>query len=102
MSSKKQATMTEAEAMANLRKRFPFLRRESSTAICQNGGSKTVYGCLCGSTHHCATDYRQAKHVAEWRAQHAACAAKFAARKRLYAVMQYGSFVRLSTQKPQA
>ena len=63
-------------AMIAIRKSFPSLRRERPTAIIHNGGKRTVYGCICGSTHSCATDWRgrDSVHVAVWRAEHDSCA----------------------------
>jgi hypothetical protein len=64
-----------------IRKAFPAMRRTASTAIIHSGGKRTIFGCLCGATHTTSTDWdgRNAKHVREWREQHAACAARIAA-----------------------
>ena len=50
----------------------PSLRRTGPTAIIHSGGTQTIFGCLCGATHTCATDYdgRNSKHVREWRELH--------------------------------
>ena len=66
----------EAEATQELRRRFPTMRRERSTAIVHSGGERTIFGCVCGAEHTCATSYRQAKHVRQWREDHAGCSAK--------------------------
>lgn len=65
------------EKMAVIRQKFPRLRRDRPTAIVHNGSYKTVYGCLCGSKHSCATNYRAAKHLRDWRDLHDSCAGKF-------------------------
>lgn len=61
--------------MALLRKAAPLMRREQPTAITRNGGSRTIYGCLCGEQHSTSTEWRgrAALHVREWRSQHAGC-----------------------------
>lgn len=48
-------------------------RRTRATAIEHSGGSQTIYGCICGARHTCATSYRQARHVSEWRKEHDRC-----------------------------
>ena len=65
---------TAATAMQILRDAFPSLRRSEPTAIIHSGGQQTYYGCLCGGLHSCATNHRDAKHVAAFRDEHADCA----------------------------
>ena len=48
----------------------PRLRRTGPTAIIHSGDKQTIFGCLCGAQHTCATNYRQAHHVADWRDYH--------------------------------
>lgn len=59
----------------------PRARRTESTAIVRNGSRKTIYGCVCGAEHTCATSYRGAVHVAAWRAEHADCMTKAVSRQ---------------------
>ena len=59
--------------MNKLKKKFKFLRRNRATAIFVNGGRQTVYRCICGAEHSCATKYRHAKHVQKWREEHDSC-----------------------------
>lgn len=66
--------MNETQAVKALRKLRTELRRTRSTAIIHSGGRQTIYGCVCGATHTCATSYRRARHVATWREEHAQCA----------------------------
>jgi hypothetical protein len=56
--------------LAEIQKSARALRRTSVTAIVHSGGKRTIYGCLCGAQHTCATDYRKAKHVADWQEEH--------------------------------
>lgn len=65
--------------MKQIRETFPALRRRRPTAIIRSGSGQTVYGCLCGSLHTCATRYRDAKHVRDWIAAHEGCARRIAA-----------------------
>lgn len=51
----------------------PRARRTASTAIQHTGASRTIYDCVCGAEHTCATSYRNAKHVRVWREAHADC-----------------------------
>jgi hypothetical protein len=69
---------TELTAIAQLRKIRPTMRRTRATAIIHSGGRQTIYGCVCGARHTTSTDWngRDAKHVREWRDEHAACAAR--------------------------
>lgn len=46
------------------------MRRTRPTAIVHSGGRRTIFGCLCGARHTCATSYRQARHVEAWCEQH--------------------------------
>ncbi len=85
MNQTTQTTTQTAEAtfmtpMAIIRRIFPSLRRSRPTAIVHSGGKQTVFGCLCGGTHTCATDFggRDAKHVQEWLSDHADCAERMA------------------------
>lgn len=55
------------------RKLNPRARRTKSTAIIHSGGKQTIFSCVCGARHTCATDYRQAKHVSEWKNNHKGC-----------------------------
>lgn len=49
----------------------PKLRRSNPVGIIHSGGSQTILDCaLCGDRHTCATSYRRAKHVQEFRAYH--------------------------------
>ena len=50
----------------------PTLRRTAPTAIVHSGSRQTIFDCLCGSRHTCATDFngRAAKHVREWQKLH--------------------------------
>ena len=53
------------------RKQFsPKLRRTAPVGIIHSGGQRTIYGCLCGAQHTCATSYRKARHVKEFVSQH--------------------------------
>lgn len=63
------------QAMKTLRRVFPMMRREHSTAIIRSGGKRTIYGCICGAQHTTSTEWRgrEAKHVYEWRQAHAEC-----------------------------
>lgn len=67
---------TTSEAIAHLKKGWPQLRRTASTAIIHSGGKQTIFGCLCGSRHTCATDWngRDSKHVQDWQQEHCDCA----------------------------
>ena len=71
-----------SESMIAIRRAFPRLRRTSATAIIHSGGKQTIFGCLCGAKHTCATDWngRDSKHVAVWCREHEACADAIAAR----------------------
>ena len=71
---------TIEKAMDHLKKGWPSLRRTASTAIVRSGGTQTVFGCLCGSRHTCATDWngRESKHVRDWQQEHADCAVRLA------------------------
>jgi hypothetical protein len=61
----KVKTFTEVKA-AN-----PKMRRCSPVGIIHSGGKQTIFECcLCGAQHTCATSYRQAKHVEEFRDYH--------------------------------
>ena len=61
--------------MALYRASHPSSRRATSTAIVHNGSSKTVFECICGSTHSTATRHRgMTLHEAIWKATHAECA----------------------------
>jgi hypothetical protein len=73
---------TTDEALKVLKTAWPKLRRNGSTAIIRSGSRRTVFGCLCGDQHTCATDWdgRSSKHVTEWRAEHADCAINLANR----------------------
>lgn len=68
-----------APEMKQIRETFPTLRRRRPTAIIRSGSGQTVYGCLCGSLHTCATRHRDAKHVRDWIAEHEGCARRIAA-----------------------
>ena len=58
-------TFTQAKA------RNPKMRRCRPVGIIHSGGERTIFQCcLCGSTHTCATSYRQARHVEEFRSYH--------------------------------
>lgn len=72
---------TTTDPIQTLRKVFPAMRRTRATAIIRSGAKRTVFGCVCGSRHTCSTEWRgrDSKHVREWRAEHDACADKFAA-----------------------
>jgi len=71
---------TRDEAMRILRKSWPTMRRENSTAIIHSGGKLTIFGCLCGSTHTASTEWngREAKHVQDWQEEHADCCIELA------------------------
>lgn len=77
-----QTYLDETQAVTALRKLFPRLRRTRSTAIVHTGSSQTIYGCVCGAEHTCATAYRGARHVTDWRNEHAGCAARALERAR--------------------
>lgn len=63
---------------ASMQRHARALRRQFATAIVHSGGQQTIFGCVCGARHTCATSYRQARHVAEWRAEHEnSCGARF-------------------------
>lgn len=64
------------DAMQRIRKMFPSLRRKDSVAIIHSGCKQTVYGCLCGAVHTCATRHRNAKHVERFIDAHCECADK--------------------------
>lgn len=53
----------------------PRARRTRATAIIRNGSKRTVYGCVCGAQHTCATAWRgrDSRHVADWRYVHEKC-----------------------------
>jgi len=51
----------------------PSARRTSAPAIMHSGGKQTVFECVCGATHTCATSHRDAKHVTLWRVAHRNC-----------------------------
>ena len=74
--------LTTTEALAILKKDWPAIRRTASTALVHSGASQAVFRCLCGSRHTASNKFanRHAKHVGEWAAEHADCAAKLAAR----------------------
>lgn len=74
-------TTDELDAVAQLRATHPRMRRGFSTAVERTGGSRTVYRCLCGARHTVATEYRQAKHLCEWRQEHSGCARRILAGK---------------------
>lgn len=59
-----------SSCMSLIRAANPRMRRNRATAIVRNGSLRTVYGCICGESHSCATLYRGAKHVTEWRHRH--------------------------------
>jgi hypothetical protein len=86
-----------SNSMTELKKRFPFLRRERATAIVHSGSQQTIFGCLCGATHSTSTKWRgrDAVHVAVWRVAHDGCADGFAADPGTCAVMTAGCFSRL-------
>ncbi len=68
-------TKLNAEGMRRYRSAHPSARRERATAIEHNGGKRTVFGCICGSRHSVATDWRnKTVHLAIWRANHEDCA----------------------------
>ena len=50
----------------------PNLRRTKPTAIVRSGSRRTVFSCLCGETHSCATEWngRNSRHVLIWRRIH--------------------------------
>lgn len=82
--------------MEKIKAKFKFLRRNRATAIAQNGSRQTVYRCLCGAEHSCATSYRHAKHVQNWRNEHDDCVKKFETNiETTKCVKQYGAFVKL-------
>lgn len=62
-----------------------------------SNNSQTVYGCLCGATHTCATYYREAKHVARFCIDHSDCAEHFALAKTsdVIARMSFNQFKQL-------
>lgn len=61
-----RATTFEQTKKANRR-----MRRCAPVGIIHSGGMRTVLDCcLCGATHTCATSYRQAKHVSDFRNYH--------------------------------
>jgi hypothetical protein len=63
------------EILTAYRKLYPRSRRTESTAIIHSGGRQTIYGCVCGAEHTTSTEWkgREAKHVLDWRAEHANC-----------------------------
>lgn len=67
-------TKLNAIGMRYYRSTHPRSRRSNATAIEHNGGKKTVFGCLCGARHSCATSHREVLHVALWCADHSDCA----------------------------
>lgn len=69
-----EPTSDELDAVAHLRATHPRMRRVFSTAVEHTGGQQTTYRCLCGARHTVATEYRQAKHLCEWRQEHSGCA----------------------------
>ena len=73
--------VTKNKSMETIRRAFPVLRRTNPTAIIHNGGARTIFGCLCGSTHTTSTDWkgRDASHVWQWRIEHADCGDRIAA-----------------------
>jgi len=73
--------MSEFDAMQAIREVEKSWRRTRATAIIHSGSRRTVFGCLCGAEHTTSTDWngRTAKHVVEWRDEHAGCAEKYLA-----------------------
>ena len=73
---------TSDEAMQILRAAWPTMRRTASTAIIHSGGKRTIFGCLCGATHTCSTEWngRESKHVQDWQREHSRCCIKLATR----------------------
>jgi hypothetical protein len=65
----------QAAALIIWRAANPKARRNRATAIVHNGGTKTVFGCVCGAKHSTSTDWngRNAKHVEDWRGEHDDC-----------------------------
>ena len=65
----------QVAALKIWRAAHPLARRTRATAICHNGGAKTVFDCVCGSTHSTSTDWngREARHVLVWREEHDNC-----------------------------
>lgn len=63
-------TPTVQSCMSLIRAANPRMRRNHATAIVRNGSLRTVYDCICGESHSCATLYRGAKHIVEWRRKH--------------------------------
>jgi len=63
------------QEMLLIRSKFPKLRRTEPTAIIHSGGNQTIYDCLCGSRHTTSTNWngRNAKHVKDWKNEHADC-----------------------------
>lgn len=52
---------------------YPRARRQAVVGIIHSGQNKTIYDCIvCGAQHSCATDYRKAKHVQAFKAEHQA------------------------------
>lgn len=61
--------------MRYYRATHPKARRAFPTAIVHNGSSKTVFECICGSRHSCATRHRyDTAHYWDWRLAHSDCA----------------------------
>lgn len=67
------------DAMSELRKAYPAMRRVGPVAIVHSGGAQTVLGCVCGATHTYATKWGVPKHATAWRAEHNDCAATLVA-----------------------
>ena len=65
----------QVAALAIWRAANPMARRTRATAICHNGGARTVFDCVCGSRHSTSTEWRgrDARHVVEWREAHDNC-----------------------------
>ena len=71
-----------ATTFTECREANPRMRRTAPVGIIHSGGKQTILDCcLCGARHTCATSYRQAKHVAEFRAYHDAEKCQDAARE---------------------
>ena len=64
--------MNPVKNLAELGARARAMRRTAPTAIIRSGGVQTVFDCVCGDWHTCATDYdgRHSRHVLDWRACH--------------------------------
>jgi hypothetical protein len=65
--------------LTTYRKAFPRSRRTGPTAIVKSGGIQTIFDCICGSRHSCATRHRgNTRHELDWRKDHADCLRKWA------------------------